>query len=84
MPRRALPPEEGKRIPLNMRTTREIRNRLTTAAIASGRSLAQEVEYRLERSFRDDDLNKRLDDFGEQIAERLLRKLKPHLQGDGK
>ena len=52
MPARAkLPPGEGKRAPLNMRTTQEIRARLEKAAADSGRSLVQEVETRLERSF---------------------------------
>jgi len=32
-----------------MRTTRETRDRLEQAAAASGRSLAQEIEYQLER-----------------------------------
>lgn len=41
----------GKRYPLNMRTTKETRERLEAAASANGRSLAQEVEVRLERSF---------------------------------
>jgi hypothetical protein len=41
----------GKLHPLNMRTTAEIRTRLVKAAADSGRSLAQEVEHRLERSF---------------------------------
>lgn len=50
MPKK-LPEGEGKRVPLNMRTTRETRDRLEKAADESGRSLAQEVEIRLERSF---------------------------------
>jgi hypothetical protein len=55
MPRTARPAEGGgKRYPLNMRTTREIREQLEAAAAASGRSLAQEVEFRLEQSFRID------------------------------
>jgi Arc-like DNA binding domain len=45
----------GKRHPLNMRTTKETRDRLEASAIANGRSLAQEVESRLERSFEQDD-----------------------------
>jgi hypothetical protein len=45
----------AKRYPLNMRTTKEIRERLEGAAAKSGRSLAQEVEYRLERSFAKED-----------------------------
>jgi TraY domain len=39
-----------KRYPLNMRTTKQVRDRLAKAADKSGRSLAQEVEFRLERS----------------------------------
>jgi hypothetical protein len=44
-------PRAGKRYPLNMRTTKAIRDKLERAAAAAGRSLAQEVELRLERSF---------------------------------
>ena len=52
MPARAkLPPGEGKVAPLNMRTTKEFRARLEKAAADSGRSLVQEVETRVERSF---------------------------------
>jgi Arc-like DNA binding domain len=45
----------GKRYALGMRTTRETRERMEAAAIANGRSLAQEVEARLEASFRQED-----------------------------
>jgi hypothetical protein len=41
----------GKRYPLNMRTTKEVRDQLERAAAESGRSLAQEVEFRIARSF---------------------------------
>jgi hypothetical protein len=41
---------QQKRYPLNMRTTKSVRDRLENAAAKSGRSLAQEVERRLERS----------------------------------
>jgi TraY domain len=44
----------GKRHPLNMRTTAETRDKLEAAAASSGRSLAQEVEYRLDASFADE------------------------------
>ncbi len=55
MPARAkLPLGEGKRTPLNMRSTRELRERLEREAADSGRSLAQEVEFRLERSFEEE------------------------------
>ena len=56
MPARAkLPPGKGKRAPLNMRTTQEVRERLEKAAADSGRSLVQEVEVRLEQSFLEED-----------------------------
>jgi hypothetical protein len=51
MPRTTKPTGGGKRYPLNMRTTRETRERLEAAAAANGRSLAQEVEFRIDRSF---------------------------------
>ena len=47
---RRKPPQDGKRYPLNMRTTAATRANLEKAAAASGRSLAQEIEHRLERS----------------------------------
>jgi hypothetical protein len=46
----------GKRYPLNMRTTFELRRKLEDAAKASGISLTQETERRLERSFREDEV----------------------------
>lgn len=49
--RPALPPEEVKRAPLNMRTTPELRRRLDESAAKSGSSLAQEIEARLSRSY---------------------------------
>ena len=49
---------EGKRYPLNMRTTKEMREKLERAAAESGRSLVGEVEYRLERSFDRDEVVK--------------------------
>lgn len=65
----------GKRYPLNMRTTKTVRDRLEGAALLNGRSLAQEVEDRLEKSFDTDDrlggpLSARLFDMlGATIAE---------------
>jgi hypothetical protein len=53
--RPSLPLEERKRYPLNMRATKELREKMEGAAHVSGRSLAQEVEFRLERSFMDDE-----------------------------
>jgi hypothetical protein len=42
----------GERVAILSRTTLEMRKRLDDAAAASGRSLAQEIELRLEQSFR--------------------------------
>jgi hypothetical protein len=47
--------KEGKRVPLNMRTTETLRNKIENAASISGRSLVQEVEARLELSFATDE-----------------------------
>jgi hypothetical protein len=51
--RPALPAEQGKRHPLGIRTTKALREALLSASRASGRSLAQEIELRLERSIED-------------------------------
>jgi hypothetical protein len=45
----------GKRMPMNMRTTQALRAKIDKAARKSGRSLVQEVEYRVERSFMRDE-----------------------------
>jgi len=41
----------NKRYPLSLRTTKELRQKLEKAAAQSGKSLAQEIEARLEQSF---------------------------------
>jgi hypothetical protein len=45
-----LPPDQGKRHPIGIRVTKEIRAFLQQMADSSGRSLAQEIELRLQRS----------------------------------
>lgn len=50
--------KEGRRVPLSLRTTQAVRARLDVAAIKSGRSLTQEIEFRLEKSLEQDDLLK--------------------------
>jgi hypothetical protein len=52
--RPALAPGEGKRHPVGIRTTEELKAQIEAAALMSGRSVAAEIEHRLERSFRDD------------------------------
>jgi len=53
MPKRTVK-GSGKKIPLNMRTTQELREKINRAAGASGRSLVQEVEYRVTLGFAHD------------------------------
>ena len=71
MPRRAIPKGPGERVPVMSRTTRELRAKLEQAASVSGRSLAQEVELRLERSFDPVDSFARLVGGLAQVAEVL-------------
>jgi hypothetical protein len=73
VPQRGASGGDGKRYPLNMRTTKQVRERLEKAAAASGRSLAQEVEYRLERSF--DREATMLETFGASSNVELIRAL---------
>ena len=80
MPARAkLPPGEGKRTPLNMRTTRELRERLEREAADSGRSLAQEVEFRLERSLQEQEA---FFDAANHLVEELLAGRPEEERGD--
>ena len=67
--RPALPPEKGKRHAVGIRTTRKLKDLLQWAADLSGRSLAQEIEYRLEASFQTEDA------FGGPRTAALLRSL---------
>ena len=46
-----LPEGAGKRHAINIRTTRELKERLDRAAASSGRSVANEVEVRVQHSF---------------------------------
>ena len=52
--------EEAKRCAIGVRVTPAMRSSIDAAAAANGRSLSQEVEFRLERSFRDDDIVERI------------------------
>lgn len=69
--RPALPANEGKRFPLNMRTTKDLRDQLELAAAGTGRSLAQEVESRLEASFLAENI--KLEEFGGSEKYQIFR-----------
>ena len=67
-------PEPGERVPMSFRVTPEFKAKLDRVAKVSGRSLAQEVELRLERSL---DEERHLTDaielgFGGQVAGLML------------
>ena len=69
----------GKRFPLSLRITEEMRTKLHNAAAQTGRSVSQEVEFRLERSFtREEDV------WGGAHTERLLRMLAIAIEGQEK
>jgi hypothetical protein len=67
-----------------MRTTKELRDKIEEAAMASGRSLVQEVEFRLEQSFRREEDDRRrkkdLESFGVKIVEEMQKKETPYMR----
>jgi hypothetical protein len=67
-----LPTDQGKRYPIAIRTTKELKERLERASEASGRSLAQELEFRLERSFGVQDITDAVRPLTAQIGELAL------------
>jgi len=81
--KRVLP---GKRYPLNMRTTKELRDKIEWAATVSGRSLVQEVESRLERLFQEEEIEKLTDTVKLQVrlSERLRRRLEQAAKHKGR
>jgi TraY domain len=67
-------PAAGERVGLSLRVTPETKRALDAAAAASGRSLSQEAEMRLERAFQDEQLLPQLLDlaYGRDTAGLLL------------
>ena len=66
-----LPRTEGKRSAIGLRATAELRKRLEEAAKASGRSLSQEAELRLERTFLQEEIEHA--SFGGPARYRLMK-----------
>jgi len=70
------PPETVKRHPLVIRTTQALKEDLVKASNASGRSLTEEIEYRLTRSIAEDhgksELDLRLDAMMSKVRESML------------
>lgn len=71
---RPLHGSEPKRAPLSLRTSPELRDKVEKAAERATRSLAQEVEFRLEMSFRSDSL------LGGEHNHRLIKMLNGVIQ----
>ena len=67
--RPTLPSDEAKRHSLGIRTTKKIKDALQRAAELSGRSVAQEIEFRIEQSF---DVEKA---YGGPETQKVLRTL---------
>jgi hypothetical protein len=68
-PRRAPRPVYGKRPIFRFRITAATRQRLIESVKLSGRSLSEEIEHRIEQSFRRDDEQDRLACIERQLAD---------------
>src|SRR4051812_35020269 len=66
MPKRVVPEGEGQRIPVMTRVTKEMRAKLEKAASDSGRSLGQEVEFRLNRDLAWEATKQNIDEMREE------------------
>ena len=82
-------PYVDKRRTLTTRITNETRERLDAAAKATDRSLSQEIEFRLEHSFLQDDADERVreavlegiyDSFGEKKTFEIMRLMASMIQ----
>src|SRR5262245_33074627 len=87
MPRKLIRAEEseivaGKRYSIGFRTTFELRKALETAAMKSGRSLAQEIEHRLEQSLEADKRARRRPEPETSDVIRLIDELRAQIGRD--
>jgi hypothetical protein len=71
--RPTVPAKAGEKATLTLRVTADIKTRLETAAVQSGRSLSAEAEQRLERSFEHDDIVGRIDTLRAELKEQWTR-----------
>ncbi len=70
MAKRSVADREAKRVPIMSRVTPELRAKLDLAASEAGRSLAQELEFRLEQEF---DIEQRIIDLmGGEVMFRMF------------
>lgn len=72
--RPALKPEDRRLPPMGFRPTLDLRGKLDQASAESGKSLSQEIESRLERSFLSDSANERVIEaaFADKTTYRLM------------
>ena len=81
MPRKKV--VEGKRYPLNMRTTKEMREKLESAATNRAAPWFKEVEFRLERTFDREEIStevsRRLNTFDKEFLARAIKELQPRI-----
>lgn len=67
-------PEEKRRTQIGVRTSPKLKVMLEEAARINARSVAQEAEWRLERSFIDADLNERVLRLEKQMRGVIVQK----------
>ena len=80
--RRRRPPLPGRRYSINTRATWDLREALRDAAKYSGRSLAAEIEFRLELSFRDEEWIRRLTEIMMASANQMVGELDDEYERD--
>jgi len=83
MARRGRPlkePEPGERVPLSLRISPSAKKKLEAAAELNGRSLSQEAEYRIERSFDREDISERV---SKRVGAELRRELRALMSEGG-
>jgi hypothetical protein len=74
-----LPKDQGKRYPIGIRTTKALKDSLAAARDASGRSMAQEIEFLLERALLDDDIRALCLRVGDAFIAEVKARLDPIL-----
>jgi Arc-like DNA binding dprotein len=67
--------EDRKAVNFTFRSRGQMRERLQAAAIAAGRSISEEIEFRLERSFWQEEMERDTAKLQVSLPERLRRRL---------
>lgn len=80
--RPSVPVSEKKRRNFTFRGTDELHERLSSAAVESGRSISEEIELRLSLSFKEDEWRAHLDAQAKLTAEKLTEDFRKMLLGN--